>query len=448
MITTMIERKANSTITNIDTFAIDKHEQYFNCYHELHTRPFPVIKGKVKISNMSFHHSKSDLTEQNIHNEIAHITELCTSYGLKGPNKNSRHFYQKFSTFELRWERHSEFSSYSFLVKPKHEIFFSKPAINSIPTEWVNSISGKLISALHLEAQHYPKTETTIRNIKPFFEQHRLIGSTLRNKQASIWSAMRLHQDNFNRILLLSENINQCQNGRIIRTLLELESYRNMVLLAYPLAQDISAKVNDIEIQLANLLEKSDNENHTEKVQLSALSTMAATLAKLIATSRYRFDAAIAYYQIVQSRFDELQEEKIEGLQTFNAFIERRLSPALRTIEAAKYRLDDIAKRIDRASDFLRTKINLVIEEQNQALLTSMNKRAQIQLNLQQTVEGLSVIVVTYYLLALTQYILNAVTIFGIVINVPIIIAILLPVYLILIWLFSLKIKKKINNAS
>ena len=69
------------------------------------------------------------------------------------------------------------------------------------------------------------------------------------------------------------------------------------------------------------------------------------------------------------------------------------------------YRLDDIAKRIDRASDFLLTKTNMVIEEQNQALSTSMNHRAKMQLNLQQTVKGLSVIVVSYYLLALTEYI-------------------------------------------
>ena len=119
---------------------------------------------------------------------------------------------------------------------------------------------------------------------------------------------MRLHSDNYNRMFLLSHNMNQCQNGRIIRTLLELESYRNMVLLAFPLAQSISAEVNKIEIKLADLLEQSDNHKHTEKEQLAALSSMAATLAQLIAASR--FDAAIAYYQIVQSRFDELQEEK------------------------------------------------------------------------------------------------------------------------------------------
>ena len=96
----------------------------------------------------------------------------------------------------------------------------------------------------------------------------------------------------------------------------------------------------------------------------------------------------------------------------------------------------------------MRTKINMVIEDQNQALLTSMNNRAQMQLNLQQTVEGLSVIVVTYYLLALTQYLLNAATSFGIMVNAPQTIALLLPIYLTLIWLFSLRIKKRIKTIN
>ena len=68
-----------------------------------------------------------------------------------------------------------------------------------------------------------------------------------------------------------------------------------------------------------------------------------------------------------------------EVLQTVTAFIMRRLPLALRTIKATKYRLDNLAKRTDRASDFLRTNTDMVIE--NQALLTSMNNRAKIQLN-------------------------------------------------------------------
>jgi uncharacterized membrane-anchored protein len=129
------------------------------------------------------------------------------------------------------------------------------------------------------------------------------------------------------------------------------------------------------------------------------------------------------------------------------AFIDRRLSPAFRTVEAAKRRLDDLASRVDRASDFLRTRINMAIETQNQTLLKSMDRRAQLQFRLQQTVEGLSVVVITYYVLALLGYLLSAVDSFdwGVSINIERTKALLLPLILSSVWLLSHRIRHKLK---
>ncbi len=43
-------------------------------------------------------------------------------------------------------------------------------------------------------------------------------------------------------------------------------------------------------------------------------------------------------------------------------------------------------------------------EEQNQKILGSMDRRANLQLRLQQTVEGLSVAAITYYIVGLVYY--------------------------------------------
>jgi uncharacterized membrane-anchored protein len=259
---------------------------------------------------------------------------------------------------------------------------------------------------------------------------------------------MRLHSDNFNRILLVNNGLNECQNGRVVRALLEVEAYRNMALLAFPLAQEVSAKVSKMESQLAGLLKAQNSQSTStdEKSQLTVLSEMAAIIAELIAHSRYRFDASTAYYQMVKSRLGELEEREIDELQTLTSFIERRLSPACRTVLAAKRRLDDLALRVDRASDFLRTRINMVIETQNQALLQSMDRRAQMQFNLQQTVEGLSVVVMTYYLLQLCDYMLQGADSLGWNGNKAISISVLMPLVLGGVWLLSRRIKKRINK--
>ena len=53
----------------------------------------------------------------------------------------------------------------------------------------------------------------------------------------------------------------------------------------------------------------------------------------------------------------------------------------------------------------LRTRVDIEIERQNQELLAQMNRRAKIQLHLQETVEGLSVVAITYYASQLVNYV-------------------------------------------
>ncbi|WP_156490745.1 DUF3422 family protein, partial [Oleiphilus sp. HI0086] len=86
-------------------------------------------------------------------------------------------------------------------------------------------------------------------------------------------------------------------------------------------------------------------------------------------------------------------------------FLSRRLTPAYLTCETIEKDLDDLSRRIDRASELLRTRMNLTIESQNQNLLQSMNRRGKLQLRMQQAVEGLSVAAISYYLVGLVKYV-------------------------------------------
>ena len=220
------------------------------------------------------------------------------------------------------------------------------------------------------------------------------------------------------------------------------------MLLAFPEAQQGSAQVSRMEAQLARLVRQISGQRipEEEQRQLTELSDLAAAIAELITHSRYRFDAGTAYYQMVQSRLDELEEQEIDGLQTLSAFVDRRLSPALRTVEAAKRRLDDLASRVDRASDFLRTRIDMSIEAQNQALLKSMDRRAQMQFSLQQTVEGLSVVVITYYVLSLLHFLLDAADTFNLGLSTERTIALMLPLVLFSVWILSRRLHRRIGR--
>jgi len=84
----------------------------------------------------------------------------------------------------------------------------------------------------------------------------------------------------------------------------------------------------------------------------------------------------------------------------------RRFDPAMRTVKANENRLQQITDRAIRAGDLLRTRVDVGRSAQNQLLLESMNKRADLQLRLQKTVEGLSVVAISYYAINLVAYLL------------------------------------------
>jgi uncharacterized membrane-anchored protein len=77
--------------------------------------------------------------------------------------------------------------------------------------------------------------------------------------------------------------------------------------------------------------------------------------------------------------------------------MERRLSPAMQTCETAARRLESLSRRLARASDLLRTQVDVALQEQNRDLLLSMDRRARLQSRLQRILEVISIVALTYW---------------------------------------------------
>jgi uncharacterized membrane-anchored protein len=108
--------------------------------------------------------------------------------------------------------------------------------------------------------------------------------------------------------------------------------------------------------------------------------------------------------------------------------MDRRFEPAMRTCRWTQRRLQALSDRVSRTTQILRTRIEFVNERQTQALLASMDRRAKLQLKLQQTVEGLSLVVLTYYAVGLIGYMAKGLQSSGVALPVELISAIAVPV--------------------
>ena len=181
---------------------------------------------------------------------------------------------------------------------------------------------------------------------------------------------------------------------------------------------------------------------------LDELTNLAAEVENYISSNHFRFAAASAYYKLVGQRLDDLREVRIQGIQTLGEFIKRRLEPAINTCESVSYRFTLLSERVSNASQLLRTRVDIVIERQNQGLLSSMNLRAKMQLRMQQMVEGISMVAITYYAASIVGKFAEALHAYGIKINPELVEGVSIPFILIIIALNTQRIHRIIANTT
>ena len=421
--------------------ALHFHTERETLFNELHARPFPVLATPAHLSQLVLLPARDQPGA-----EYQHLLELCQRYAVLPPSPHSSCYYQNFGGFELRWERHAEFSTYTMISQSQGEDAFSRTALMLLPESWLEQLPGLLIGATHPEIAHAPASPPSPNAMRVHSERQRPITSRVNDDRARLWSAYRIHSDGAGRMLIHNQGLNPCQTGRLVRTLLEMETYRMMLLLALPPAKAIAPQIKAMDQQLAaaiqqiNLIRGLDDERRL----LSELTSLAARVEQLSADNNFRFSAARAYHELIIKRLDELREQEYPGLQTFSEFLKRRLTPAWRTCEAADLGLDDLSRRIDRASELLRTRIDLTIETQNQQLIQTMNRRSHAQWRLQQTVEGLSVAAISYYLVGLSKYLAESAEKIGLISSSTLATGIAVPVCVAMVWLGMRRLKRKL----
>lgn len=365
---------------------------------EVHARPYEQLVAPVRASHVAILHHGLTATD-----ERAFLTELLAAHGVEPPGENAAHLSRDLGALRLKWERHSEFSTYTFLRFDPFDHPFAAPALELAPTDWLERMPGAVIAALHVAVD---KGSHSSDGLSALFDGNMLIGSKVLGGAGEAWTDFRLHADGFGRALVLDHGLSRGQIGRLLQRLVEIETYRMMALLAFPVARHAFAEVGRMDRALADIVtELADPEvEQNDRELLDRLTALSAEAERLDADTSFRLSAARAYYDIVTRRIDELREDRIAGVQTIDEFIDRRLAPAMRTCETAAERQQLLGRRAARAGDLLRTRVDIALEEKNRDLLRSMNRRAQLQLRLQETVEGLSVVAISYYLLGLVLY--------------------------------------------
>jgi uncharacterized membrane-anchored protein len=274
-----------------------------------------------------------------------------------------------------------------------------------------------------------------------------VVGSTVGEGAGYVFTDFRIHADGCERFLLVDRSFTPRQAGRMTQRLFEIEAYRMLALLALPIARGQLPRIATVERALAATTEGIARGEGDDEEVLQQLTRLAAEVENGLATSQFRFGACRAYADLVRTRIAELREGRIRGLQTIDEFMARRFTPAVNTCATVSQRLHDLSERVAQASSLLATRVGIARERQNQTLLASMDRRARLQLRLQQTVEGLSVAAIAYYSAGLVSYVSKAMAAGGLKLNADLATGIAVPVLATLAILAVRRARKRIEAA-
>ena len=419
----------------------------YELVNELHARPYQALTGAQQITHFAFLYNGngSDADRE-------HLADLCRRFGGTPPPPDASHHVSDLGKFKVKWEQHTEFGSYTFFCPGAFDTPFADPPGATLPKDWLSSAPGELTVALHIAVEDAGTPGRSHREIEKHFMPEGLVSSRIAHDNAQLWTDFRLHGDGFGRVFVVNEGMRPAQAGRLIQRIIEIETYYLLALLALPIARETSERLQNIDGSLAHLTfamgnAVSEDEREDEAELLNRLTRLSAQIETLSTTTAFRFGGSLAYYALVQSRVQELREERIEGFQTVEEFLERRLAPAMRTCESVADRIADLSRRATRTANLMRTRVDVSIQAQNQDLLASMDRRAHLQLRLQQTVEGLSVAAISYYAVGLVHYLAKGASSVGLPVDAPIVAGISTPLIIGLVWFSMRRFRHKLSKA-
>ncbi len=384
---------------------IDDHPLRYALVNELHARPFPQVGVPAHVIYLAFKEPQ-DAANRDRAKDHQHLVDLLTRAGGAVPPLGATHYSGEIGRHTLKWESHTEFTTFLAHAPGVSARPFDPAEAEVFPPNWVQAAPGRRIAAISIRIEELPEDEAQILPaLDSWFVPESLVCAWVLDEAAVVATDFRIDPAGLMRFaVFVRPGTGQGRVGRIVQRICEIETYRAMSMLGLGRARSLTRKLNALEPELSALVESMKDETHPAEDTLHRLLEVSTELESLAVNHTFRFSATTAYEAIVHDRVEVLRESRFNGRQKFNEFMLRRYDPAMRTVKSAEVRLTAMVERAARAGELLRTRVDVARQAQNQKLLESMDRRSDLQLRLQRTVEGLSVVAISYYAVSLAAY--------------------------------------------
>jgi uncharacterized membrane-anchored protein len=337
------------------------------------------------------------------------------------------------------WEMHNEFATLTW----KSPLGDANPWPKGIGLELHTNVA--LVSATRVDVIDDDSVDPA-RSAQ--LAENSLCHSAIYVGQARIATDFVPDVDRFVSFIVAARSCGAQRRGVIVRRLLEIETYRCFALLGLPLARQVGGRVQGYEQGLATIMAEigEGSTPAAHQTSLEALHTLSVEVGQTIEETSFRFAATQAYGQIIAERLARLGEAPIGESTTIQRYLDNRVQPALATCRAMEKRLTDLGTKVQRSIELLNATITVSIQTQNQEVLDTILSTAQSQYRLQETVEGLSIIAISYYALGILGYVAEGLHEL-VPVDKPVLLTVLAPLVILVVFFGIRRLRRTIHNG-
>ncbi len=364
---------------------------------EVHARPVVLVPNACRLRRLVF------LPEdgRTVGAILETLRNWCAARGLASPGPETRQYSFLRGTgadgFTVTFGFHNEFTSLTWSSPPGDTVVTP----TDIGLEIVADLA--LVSATIIDIR---EESALTADILDACDTASLCHVSIESGKAEIATDLVEDEDGFVHYEFAAGALTPLRRSILARRLFEVESYSKLALLGLPEVRAAGAELGALETEISAVIGALPTIEGVEAsgAAIAALNNLSLRVAVLTDSLSYRMAASQAYGQIVADRLDTLQDFTTGTGANLSVYVENRVGPALRTLKATEKRLQGAAQKIERAALMINARNGLELGIQNSAILGTISKTARSQFLLQQTVEGLSIIAITYYLIAVLGY--------------------------------------------
>ena len=280
-----------------------------------------------------------------------------------------------------------------------------------------------------------------------------LYGSRILNEQTSVVTSFTPDKHGRERYLvsLGSGESDPSRLKDIVDAIVRIETYYHLLLMQKPLfsaAIDQVYKFEQVHLQQREIITGHIGHANSETLQrwLNSLTQDLLKTNRMAGKLHFELSSSIPYDKIVHATLGALAERPTEAYRPISDYVLSGVTGVADGYQQLLRRIDTLRGGFEGIIAIIRTRIDLIVEAQNLALLKSVDQTTKSQVILQHTVEGLSVIVIAYYLSGLAGYVFKGMYELGWIGNANVVMAIFVPIAIGLAFLITTVSKKYLHK--